>query len=256
MSRWEWNDIFELPEVALAGERRLPKATLARQALLTKTEQKVLDRVARLSHFATVQRSTCRVLPTVDDERDIQGIIFLRCEMAGSAAYAEVARLLHKCFPNPTVILFGEADKACISVSVTRKSMAEQGATVVDRVESTGAVDLTVPALAPLCDALAFRNLPQADLLSYLEGIAWNVRLSRAVPSLGFFPSCDARDRDTLEGLIARRDALDAELAEVNRQRQDRDLSLNETAKLRMRGKKLEQELGRVAESIKEICHA
>jgi hypothetical protein len=254
MSALSWNDIFALPQAALVGERRIPKTVLVRQALLTKTEQKTLDKVAHLAHFATVQKSTTRIMPLVDGEHDIQSVVFLRCDMADSAAYAEVARLIHKCFPNPTVILFGEPGKGCVSVALTRKSLAEQGATVVERIESTGAVDLTAPALAPFAASLSFACLPQENLLAYLEGLAWSICLSRTVPSLGFFPRCDMGDRERLEALVAEHERVSVRVEEVRRLRCSRDITLNVSAKLRVEQKGLEREIGRVTAAIKEMC--
>ena len=113
MSGVDWNGILRLPEVALAGCRRIPKTVLAKQAMLTRTEQKRLDKVARLEHFATVQKSTTRIPPYEDDERNVQSIVFLRCEMAaGSMAVSEMAELVHKCFPNPTVLLIEAGSSA------------------------------------------------------------------------------------------------------------------------------------------------
>lgn len=255
MKGFDWNDVFCLPDAALAGDRRIPKTVLTRQAQLTKTEQKVLDRVAVLTHFATVQKSTTRIAPVQDDERDIQSVLILRCELSRGAAYAEVARLVHKCFPNPTVVLFGDEDEACVSVATTRKSLAEQGAMVIKAVESTGAFNPGDMRYAPFLDALAFERLPQANLLVYLHGIAWAVRLSRTVPSLGFFPMCTERDYERLEGLVARRDALVSQVEDTKRRRRDRELTLNESAHLRMELKKLEKELGQTTDEIKEICN-
>ena len=75
---------------------------------------------------------------------------------------------MHKCFPNPTVLLVEAGGCACISVALTRRSQAEQGATVVDRVESTGAFDLGRPEYADFLGALAFGRLSQGDLWEYL----------------------------------------------------------------------------------------
>lgn len=169
MSGIDWNGILRLPEAALAGCRRIPKTVLVKQAMLTKTEQKRLDKVARLEHFATVQKSTTRIPPYEDDERNVQSVVFLRCEMtAGTMAVAEVAELVHKCFPNPTVLLVEAGGCACISVALTRRSQAEQGATVVDRVESTGAFDPGRSEYADFLGALAFGRLSQGDLWEYL----------------------------------------------------------------------------------------
>lgn len=255
MSGVDWNGILRLPEAALAGGRRIPKTVLAKQAMLTKTEQKRLDKVARLEHFGTVQKSTTRIPPHEDDERNVQSIVFLRCEMtAGTMAVAEVAELVHKCFPNPTALLIEAGGCACVSVALTRKSQAEQGTTVVDSIEATGAFDPGRPGYAPFLDALDFAKLPQDDLLAYLQGIAWAVRLSRSITSLGFYPICADRNREQLGKLIARSDALAKEVSGNRQRRRDRGLSLNESAKLRVDAKRLEAEFDSVMGLIKSIC--
>ena len=255
MSGIDWNGILHLPASALAGCHRIPKTVLVRQAMLTKTEQRRLDKVACLEHFATVQKSTTRIPPYENDERNVQSIVFLRCEMtAGSMAVAEVAELVHKCFPNPTVLLIEAGGRACISVALTRKSQAEQGATVVDRIESTGAFDLESPLYAPFLTALEFARLPQDDLLAFLQGIAWAVRLSRSITSLGFYPACAERDRERLGHLIAQSDVLGAQVVEIRQRRHDRDITLNESAKLRMELRRLERELAQVNDVVKELC--
>lgn len=255
MRGFSWNDVLCLPDAALAGERRIPKTVLVRQAGLTKTEQKALGRVAALTHFATVQKSTTRIPPTQDAEHDIQSVVFLRCELAGNAAYAEVAALLHKCFPNPTVILFGGEGQACISVVLTRRSLSEQGATVIDRIESTGAFDPCDERYSGLLKAVSFDTLPQVDLLSYLEDLAAAVTLARAVDSLGFYPACAPQDRERLLSLAAEKDALDSRIADLCRQRHDKDISLNDSAHLRMEIKHLERDAANLTNQIKEICH-
>lgn len=255
MSGVDWNGILRLPEAALAGCRRIPKTVLIKQAMLTKTEQKRLDKVARLEHFATVQKSTTRIPPYEDDERNVQSVVFLRCEMtAGTMAVAEVAELVHKCFPNPTVLLVEAGGCACVSVALTRKSQAEQGATVVDSIESTGAFDPCRSGYAPFLDALGFAKLPQGDLLAYLQGIAWAVRLSHSITSLGFYPMCADRNREQLGKLIARSDALAKQVSDNRQRRRNRGLSLNESARLRMDAKKLEAEFDSVMDSIKSVC--
>lgn len=212
MRNFDWNDVFRLPDAALAGDRRIPKTVLTRQAMLTKTEQKVLDRVSALTHFATVQKSTTRIPPVVDETHDIQSVLFLRCEMAKGAAYAEVARLIHKCFPNPTVILFGSNGEACISVATTRKSLAEQGATVIDVIESTGVFDANDAAYTPFLDALAFERLPQTDLLAYLNALSMATFLAEAIKPLGFFPRFTPANSSRAIALIKSYDELQQEL--------------------------------------------
>lgn len=255
MSEFNWNDIFKLPDAALAGNRRIPKTVLVKQAALTKTEQKTLEKVRRLEHFATVQKSTTRVPPYEDEDRNVQSVVFLCCEMADSQAYAEVARLLHKCFPNPTVVLFGGANSLCISVATIRKSLAEKGAVVVDAIESTGNLYAKDEGFASFYESLGFDRLPQDNLWAYLSGIAWNVKLSHAVWSVGFFPACPEHKRESLRGLIGKQEALVEEMEElVRRRRVDKELTLNESARLRMREKQLRKELDGVIDEMKAVC--
>ena len=257
MSGVDWNGILRLPEAALAGCRRIPKTVLVKQTMLTKTEQRRLDKVARLEHFATVQKSTTRIPPYEDDERNVQSIVFLRCEMAaGTMAVAEVAELVHKCFPNPTVLLIEAGGCACVSVALTRKSQAEQGATVVDRIESTGAFDPCSPEYADFLGALAFERLPQGDLFAYVHEFAWRLRLARLMGSLGFYPSCAPIDRPRLLELAAKFDELASERGTLVQRRRDRDLSLNETAKLRVVLRDTEKRMGVILAKIKKTCNA
>ena len=256
MSAVNWNDVFQLPQAALAGDRRIPKTVLTKQALLTKTEQKVLDKVRKLTHFATVQKSTTYIPSHVDENYDIQSILMLQCEMADSTAYSEVARLLHKSFPNPTVILFDGPKDVCISVAIKRKSLAEKGAIVVDIVESTGGFSLSDESYKPFLDSLVFDKLSQQDLLVFLNDLTWDVRLSHGIQAIGFYPQCPEHDRDKLSNLIEQYEALTTKITSIIQQRKtNKDLTLNESAHLRIELRGLEQEKEGVSKEIKEVCN-
>lgn len=251
----EWNDIFRLPSAALAG-RRVPKVALLRNAHLTRLEQRALDKVSFIEHWATVQKSSTRIPPHVDEERDIQAVVFLRCELTGrSAAYAELARVIHPCFPNPTVLMFENGAEACLSCAVTRMSQAERGATVVEDVTSTGGFDPADPLYASLLADLALNRMPQGDLYECVRELSWLLRLGRLTGSLGFYPSCALSQRARLLELSSERDALVAELSSIKDKRRDRGLTLNETAKLRMRQRELERMIDGILNEIKEICN-
>lgn len=250
-----WEDILMFPEAAYAGGRRVPKTVLTSRAMLTRHERRTLDKMSRLEHFATVAKGTAQVLPRVDKEHDIQSVIFLRCEMRGdSQAVAEVARLLHGCFPNPTVILQETGDSVAISVALTRKSHAERGATVVYDVESTGLFDPNDGRYEPFLDSLAFERLPQDDLLSYAKTIASYVRLSQAIDALGFYPTCAHADRNRLLSLVADYKCQQAEVDALAKQRRARDVSPNESARIRMDIRKKEQMSAGTLAEIKSIC--
>jgi hypothetical protein len=251
-----WEDILRLPGAAYAGGRRVPKTALTSRAMLTKHEQRTLDKMSRLEHFATVAKGTAQVLPRVNEEYDIQSVIFLRCEMKGdSQAVAEVARLLHGCFPNPTVILQEAGDGIAVSAALTRRSHAERGATVVCDVESTGLFEPDDERYAPFLDSLAFDRLPQDDLLSYAKAISSCVRLSQAIDALGFYPTCAPGDRDRLLSLVADYERQQAEVDTLAKQRSARDVSPNESARIRMRVRTVKKRLNATVEEIRGICH-
>lgn len=251
----DWRDALRLPEAAYAGGRRIPKTVLASRAMLTRREQRILDKVRRLEHFATVSKGTSQVLPRVDDNHDIQSVIVLRCEMAGdSQAVAEVAGLLHGCFPNPTVILQEAGDQVAVSVDITRRSLAERGATVVSGVESTGLFDPEDERYAPFLRALTFDRLPQDDLLSYLEALSGCVRLSRAIRPLGFYPICAPGDRERLLELVAEYERCRREVDELAERRRGNDVTPNESARLRMEIRKVERRRDGRLDGIRTLC--
>lgn len=250
-----WNDIFKLPEAALEGARRVPKAALVRAGQLTRKQERSLSKVRAVEHVATVQRSTVRIAPHVDDEHDIRAVIFLRIELDGaSAAYAEIAGIIHPCFPNPTALLIEHGDEVCISVAVTRMSLAEHGATVVEDMECTGGFDVRDSRYAPFLNALAMDNLPQDDLYTYVCGLLWNAKLARAMPQLGFFPQCVSGREGNLAVLADKAIQLTAERDALAARRRNSELTLNETAKLRMKQRDVERKLDDVIGQVRAIC--
>lgn len=251
----EWNEIFKLPVAALAGDKRIPKSVVVRQAELTKREQKTLNKVKRLSHFATVQKSTTYILPHVDDGHDVESIVFLLCEMSEkSAALSEVAGLLHRCFPNPTILLMEGSGTICVSAALTRKSLSEKGAIVIEEQRSTGALDPDDSQLRVMLKGLAFERLPQENLLIYLREMMWRIRLIKASETLGFYPECDSRDKERLLKLLAEAEHLGKEATELAHTRRDRELSLNEQMGLRVKLKNIEKKRDQMVAGIKELC--
>lgn len=251
----DWNEVFKLPADALAGNRRVPKKTLVAEGGFTRRELKILDKVARVDLFATVTKTTARILPRVDAEFDIQSVIFLRCVLArGVAAFGEVTELLHRVFPNPTVILVEVGEDFGISAALTRKSRAEKGKVVIEGLTRTPLFDPEIGAVKPFLAALDFGKLSQNDLLAYLKDIVWNIELSRGIPLVGFFPTCGDSSREEIRALLTSADTLSGELQVVASRQRDRNLTLNEQFQLRAREIRLKQERDMVAGTIKEMC--
>ena len=153
------------------------------------------------------------------------------------------------------MILQEAGDGIAVSVALTRRSHAERGATVVSDVESTGLFDPDNERYAPFLDSLAFDRLPQDDLLSYATAIASCVRLSRAIGALGYYPACASGDRDRLLYLVADYERQQAEVDTLAKQRSARDVSPNESARIRMRMSTVKKSLNATVEEIRGICH-
>ena len=251
-----WNDIFQLPVSALADGRRITKTMLVQQAALTKHEQKTLDKVKKLEHFATVSKSTTKMLPVINDERDIQSIIFLCCEMSSATqAVAEVARLIHKCFPNPVVIMWEANEKISISVSLTRKSLAEQGAVVIERLEALRAFDPEAATWKDYLGDIAYPHMPQSDLLTYLMALSDRTAKADAISAIGMYPRCKDAETPYLMLLLGQLRDTQAEINALRLQYRDKEATLAESSRLRMAIKKKERELDGVITEIKELCN-
>lgn len=255
----DWNDILKLPEGALAGEKRIPKTQLAEQAKLAKAAKNpgpLLDKLREVRFFASLTKSNSCILPMKDDTYDIESVIFLACGLNSSKGFSETLRMVHGCFPNPTVILAtGYADSGiAVSVATRRKNQVEHGAFVTERIQTSGLFDPEKEAYRPYLERLAFPALPQTTLLAYLRALGDRSQLAYAVRSLGYYPLCKDDDAGTLMGHVKELDSLSSKINELNERRRAKDASLGETTKLRVEMRKLEQQRDAVKVEIKELC--
>lgn len=254
-----WNDILKLPEGALAGERRIPKTRLAEQAKLAKASKipmPLLDKLRDIRFFASLNKSNSRILPVKNDAYDIKSIIFLTCGLNSTKGITDALRMVHSCFPNPTVILAeGFANPGiAISAALRRKNLAEHGAFVTERIYASGLFEAESPEYTPYLERLSFASLPQATLLNYLTALGDRTLLARSVRTLGFYPICKDSDTDLLMGHVKTMDALTSKISELKDARKAKDATLADTTKLRVEMRKLEQQRASVMDEIKEIC--
>lgn len=250
----EWEKTLCLPAATLAGNRRIPKTQLVAQGRYTKREEKLLSAVESLTHVATLQKSNTSMLPVSDEEHDVAAILYLRCVMRRRSGTAELAELLHRTFPNPTVLLF-EAEEACgVSLALMRKSLAEHGAVVVEQIAGTGWFDPDDTAYGNYLEAIAYSALPQATLLEFARVFARRTLAAKCIGALGFYPVVRERAVDELMTRVRRLEELQTQIEELQAKRRSRETSLADSTKLRVEIKKLEKERSAAAEGIKELC--
>lgn len=251
-----WNDILKLPASTLAGERSIYKTQVVTQGNLTKTEEKKLAGVAKLTLFASLQKSNTYMLPVKNDDYDIEAIIVLHCELKSGAHPSEIAALLHKVFPNPTVILFDDtAGRMGISAAIKRKSRAEHGAVVVETVQGSGLFRPESSGYDAFLAQLSYDQLPQTDLLGYMDALSNRVMLSKTIPTLGFYPRCKEAAAETFSVLVKQLESLKSRIGVLQTQRKDKETTLAESTKIRMQIKQEQQLLDQISKQVKELCH-
>lgn len=252
----EWNDILKLPQGARAGDRRVPKTQLVKQAGLSKTQESLLGKVRDVRFFASLSKSNSYIQPVKNDEYDIESIIFLALELTSSKGASEATRLIHSCFPNPTVLLIKgfEESSMAISVATRRKSQAEHGAFVTEKVQSTGLFDRKSEAYQPFLSRIGYGELPQMTLLEYLRSLGDRCQVASAIRTLGYYPICKNSDVDLLMGLVKEMNELTSKIGELENARKAKDATLAHTTKLRVEMRNIEQQRTRMLNEIRKIC--
>jgi len=85
--------------------------------------------------------------------------------------------------------------------------------------------------------------------------MAGDVMLSRAIDALGFYPQTRPEDQERILVLVNRYDVVRSEVRRLYEQRSGPDVTLNESAKLRMRIRKAENQQEAILNEIKELCN-
>lgn len=252
----DWNSILKLPPATLASDRAIPKTQLVAQGGLTKTEEKKLKDIDALTFYASLSKANTYMLPVKDNEHDIEAIIVLRCVLRTTASPIELGDVLHKIFPNPTMILFEAPDgRAGISVAIKRKSLAEYGAVVVESIQNTGFIEPAEAAYIPFLEDLSYNALPQEDLLTFINALATRCMLARTIRTLGFYPKCNEAQAETLVGQVKKLQSLQSEVNDLQKARRDKDITFAESTKIRLELNKKKQQRDQVAEEIRNLSN-
>lgn len=252
----DWGRILNYPQAAYAGESTVQKTQIVKQGMLTKLEQKRLKGIGKLTLFAVLQQASTRMIPVKDDEHNIQAIIILRCQLRQVTGLTELETMLHKCFPNPVILLDEAPDgKVGLSTSIKRMSFAERGAVVMEEYIGTGLFDAGNEAWAEFVHTIAYDEIPQDDLLVYMQAMADRIRLSKSIDSLGFYPHCPPARAGDLLVLIKQFDEWQREIKTLDTERRSKDVSLAESSKIRVRMRTIEKTRDELANEIRGICN-
>lgn len=252
----EWNQYLQLPEAALQS-KRIPKTVLVAKAGLSRTEQKALAVLKELRSYAVIGKSTTGILPHVDSVYDIRAVIYLDCALESWDGIGELAMILHRAFPNPTVLLMGTEDPLggrMLSVALKRRSLAKGSAAVVESVDSTDAIDPMDVSAAAFWSAIQYDALPQSDLLDYVHGVQDAVSFCNVRSRIGFVPKPGYVCRAEVHEELARLKRLDAQIAELASRRRSKDVTFGESAEIRVIESGKKEEAQTIVNHIKELC--
>lgn len=251
-----WNNILKLPDTCLAGGQRVPKTMLVKQGGLSKAQERMLDNLRDVRFFASLTRSSTHMVPVKDDVYDVESVVFLACGLTSTKGIAETARVLHGCFPNPTVLLMegSSSGEIAVSVAIRRKSEAERGAFVTERIASSGQFSPGDSVYEQYFRRIAYPAMPQTDLLAYTTALADRSALAHLVRQLGFYPVCKDTDADLLMGHVRKMRGISSKVSELRDMRKLRTTTLAESTKLRVEIKKLEKQLDEIQKQIKDLC--
>lgn len=251
-----WNDILQLPQAALAGEVRVPKTQIVKQGELNKTQEGMLGKLRDIRFFASLTKSNSYIQPMNNEAYNIESVIFLTCGLNSTKGISETLRIVHSCFPNPTVILAeGYANPGlAVSVAIRRKSLAEQGAFVTEREATSGLLDPQRQEYEAFLERLSFKTLPQTTLLDYASAMADRCLAAYTARTLGFYPRCRDDDTAALMLEVKHLRTLESKINELQGIRKAKDSQLSETTKVRVEIRKTETERDSVMEKIKELC--
>lgn len=253
----EWNQCLRLPEATLQGGKRIPKTVLASHADLSRKELRLLDNLRELRSHAVLGRSNTGIPPRVDAAHDVRAVLYLDCLLGSWNRAGELAAVLHRAFPNPTVLLMRTMDVLdgrMISVAAKRKSLAETGAVVVEETETTTPLQPLDGDAPAFWEAFAYGRLPQADLLDYVHGMQDVILFHNLRPRLGFMPRPGLIHRSEIRRELVRLKQVDAEIRGLDARRRSKDTTIGASADLRvlLSGKKEEAQI--IVDHIKELC--
>ena len=227
-------------------DTRVPKKLLVEQGAPTSADKRAIqDGIDELQWFAACKPTTIGVPAFVDESRDYLEIAVVACTFRPEAKAGRLMELVHRAIPYPVVLITSHADGAVLSVAHKRRAQNEAGAVVIERLVSTGGlqVDRLSQQEQAFLNSLALAQQPRRDLFTLYEG--WLVRIEalNAAHLTGTFAAAD----DTMS-IERRRNALEAHFKltrEITglRVKANREKQLNRRVDLNLEIQRLEAEI-------------
>jgi hypothetical protein len=194
-------DALGLPPEARV-DARVPKKLLVEQGAPTTADKRTIqDGIDELHWLAALKPNTIAVSAFADQTHDYSEIAIIAVAYRPNARAARLTELIHRAIPYPVLLITVAADGAALSVAPKRAAQNEGDKVVVERVVSTGSLDLDSPSTVEraFLDSLALGRQPPRDLSTVYGG--WLARIE-ALTAARLSRSYQASDES---GLIERR---------------------------------------------------
>lgn len=115
--------------------QRIPVKTIEEQLEADNKDKKLLEsHIAKIYLSAILDENSTHIRSYVDDEFVYESIYVLNIELKKDDNLAEVNRLIHSTFPNPTIIVYSLRDKSIISTALKRVNKLDKTKTVIENI--------------------------------------------------------------------------------------------------------------------------
>ena len=154
-------------------DRRVAKKLLLENGAPTAADRKAInDGVDELKWIAALKPTTIGVPPFADEVRDYLEIAVLQLTTRPGAKDQRLASLVHRSVPYPVFLVLGDGRQIVISTAHKRRSLGEQGKTVLDDDGVAVQVDEAGDAvwLPAFLNSLGLANQPKASMLTVYQG--------------------------------------------------------------------------------------
>lgn len=154
-------------------DQRVPKKLLQENGATTAADRKAVgEGIEELKWIAALKATTIGVPPHADEIREYLEIAVLQLTTRPEARAQRLASLVHRAVPYPVLLVVDDGRQIVISTAHKRRSLGEQGRTVLDDGGVAVQLDPVKDAawLPAFRDSLALANQPKTSMLAVYQG--------------------------------------------------------------------------------------